>query len=85
MKKIIIPMAFLALAATVSSCGPAAKGKKVAQKFCECNEYTDVYKKNECFKEFQDLRNEYRRDYLNDPVALKEFEDAISSNLTCLE
>lgn len=80
-----IPMAILLLAAVVSGCSPADKGKRVAKKYCECSEYSDVYKKNECFKEFQNLHNEYRRDYLGDPVAMKEFEDAISSNLSCVE
>lgn len=85
MKKTLLPIVSLALAAVVSSCGPAAKGKEVAQKYCECSEYADLNKKNDCFKEFQNLRNKYRRDYLDDNAALKEFEEAFNSNLSCVE
>ena len=85
MKKKLFPIILLALFTTVCSCGPAADGKKVAQKYCECSEYKDVTKKNECSEEYHRMYNDYHRQYLNDPEALKVFMEAFESHLSCVE
>ncbi|MBP5759476.1 MAG: hypothetical protein J6W45_08760 [Bacteroidales bacterium] len=85
MKKILFPIGLLALLTVVSSCGPAAAGKKVAQKYCECSEMKDVNAKNDCSEEYHRMYNDYHRQYLADPEDLKEFMEAFESNLSCIE
>lgn len=85
MKKILLPLGLLAMATIVSSCGPAADGKKVAEKYCECSEMKDVTQRNECSEEYHRMYNDYHRQYLEDSEALKEFMEAFESNLSCVE
>ena len=85
MKKMLFPLGLLAMAISVSACGPAADGKKAAKKYCECSEYKDVNKQNACSEEFHRMYNDYHRKYLGDPQALKEFMEAYESHLSCLE
>ena len=85
MKKILFPIVLMALFVTVSSCGPAADGKKVAKKYCECSEMKDINEKNRCSEEYHRMYNDYHRQYLGDEEALKEFVEAFESHLTCVE
>ena len=85
MKKTLLPIVSLALAAVVSSCGPAAKGKEVAQKYCECSELKDVNERNACSEEYHRMYSDYHRQYLANPEELKEFMEAFESHLSCVE
>ncbi len=85
MKKILFPIFLVALLSTVCSCGPAADGKKVAQKYCECSELKDVNERNACSEEYHRMYNDYHRQYLADPEALKEFMESFESHLSCVE
>lgn len=85
MKKILFSIGLLSLLALVSACGPAADGKKVAKKYCQCSELKDVNERNECSEEYHRMYNDYHRQYLSNPEDLKVFVEAFESNLSCVE
>ena len=79
MKKILFPIGLLAMLCVSACSSPTGKGEKVAQKFCECLEMKDINQQNECNTKATEEYNEIHREYIDDPQALKEFEDAYNS------
>lgn len=85
MKKTLLPFILLLVVATFSACGPAANGKKVAEKFCECSMIENMSDRNDCNTEATIENEKYRREYLADKEALKEYEEAFESHRDCKE
>lgn len=85
MKKTLLPLMLLLLVAALSACGPAAKGKQVAKKFCECSEMEDIKQRKECNDQANEEYQKYHRQYLTDKEDLQAFNDAFENHRTCME
>ena len=82
MKKLLFPIGILALLAVVSACSsPAGKGRKMAQKHCECFENKDLNLQKKCNDKILDEYNRLRHEYIksNDRQSLKTMEEAYDS------
>lgn len=79
MKKVLLSVSALAFVATMASCagGPAAEGKKIAQKACECQKLsqddTKAAEAEACIEEWGEMIKAAYEKYENDEAKMKEF------------
>ena len=85
MKKILLSVSALAFVAALVACsgGPAAEGRKVAQKACECQKLAEDDTKSveaeTCIEEWGEMLKEAYEKYENDEAKMKEFVEGGNS------
>lgn len=79
MKKVLLSVSAMVLAVVIVGCagGPAAEGKKIAQKACECQKLakddTKAAEAEACIEEWGEMIKVAYEKYENDEAKMKEF------------
>lgn len=78
MKKVVLTLSAFALVAMFAACGgPAADGKKLAEKRCECKKMEKGEDKDKCKEERDKMEEEMEQKYKDaDEETLQKFDDA---------
>ena len=78
-KKLLLSLSALSFVAVMAGCssGPAAEGKKIAKKACECQQLakddTKAAEAEACIEEWGEMLRVAYEKYENDEVKMKEF------------